>query len=726
MVWWMRMLHGDGRGQRGAALVIVLLFMVVALILITAALAVTGNEIQISGLHRDSVRALELAHGGLAEGIQRIINNHPFLTLDPVPGMVPCADGTEPMGFPSSLAPAPSLRVGVCGALTGQFIEVRAEALVGRAVRRLSQLIRVTARDIPPEIVLLQSAVTSGSAGIPQGEAYASDSIAYSGDSPDRTYAGFYVGQKSGQTINACYGRQQAYVLKAANSGLGDGADFSRELSPGTEAAGSIAVSVAGGVGVFEDSYGYTRLNDPSTDGGSGGGYTYTIEVNVTGGNSGIDIQVTVARVNSSGTVQASHPSFSVAQRANPAGVQTHTLTNVDLGTWASGDRLRVTYRFVNRQTGANSLTIQTGTVNAETYPGWAPNCPYDDTNTPANNWYPGTRLTVFCKTESGACTDATAQDIVAGTGTPDPGAGCPVASSTMASDISPGGGVKAEDPRSSPGAYDFPIYGFDTDDPDGGGPILAQAKTNLHPCGLPYKYVLRNVTQPDGTTVPRFFKTIIYEQWFETYYRFQVNPPKIEKRDGTKDCTQTNTCVVGSPGNGSEPNLAGYPQFGAVPPYPAQMVANIAQNAAVITNPGPHTNTDFGTLPADPTSCPATGGDPRLVRFRSPPPDPINYNVEYTISSGQGFGAMVVDGNLRTVGNFTYRGSIFTRSNPTNPAQGGRMDLGAGTVTIHGGLIAQGPVSVSGNLTIIPTDCIGITVFSDLPLVEFGPLWER
>lgn len=155
------------------------------------------------------------------------------------------------------------------------------------------------------------------------------------------------------------------YVLKAANSDLTGGADFTKEISAGTEAAGSITVSVA--KSATEDSLGFTPANVPSTDGITG---NYTAEVNVTTGSTDIQISVAVARVNSAGT-QQSISSFT-AEQTGSAGVKTFSLSSINLGTWASGDRLKVVYRFRNTNTmSARSVTIETGTTDAEVVSPW-------------------------------------------------------------------------------------------------------------------------------------------------------------------------------------------------------------------------------------------------------------------------------------------------------------------------------------------------------------------
>lgn len=159
------------------------------------------------------------------------------------------------------------------------------------------------------------------------------------------------------------------YILKAANSDLSGGADFTRELSEGTETAGSISPSIA--ASATEDSFGFTPAGIPGASGGSGAQDYNPIEVNVTSGNNNIQISVAVARVNSSGTQQAIS-AFTAEQQAS-AGLKTFSRTGIDLGTWASGDRLKVVYRFRNTHShSSQACTIETGTTSAEVVAPWS------------------------------------------------------------------------------------------------------------------------------------------------------------------------------------------------------------------------------------------------------------------------------------------------------------------------------------------------------------------
>lgn len=152
------------------------------------------------------------------------------------------------------------------------------------------------------------------------------------------------------------------YYLTKTNSDLSGGADFSYKLTTATGSAATLVVAVAGNA--TEDSYGFT---EPGVPGLAGATLTaVTAEINVT--SAGVDFQLSVAvsRLNSSGVSQASS-SFTSEQSGASTGVKSFAISNPSLGTWAAGDRLRVTYRF--RRTsgvGAGSITIGQNTANEE------------------------------------------------------------------------------------------------------------------------------------------------------------------------------------------------------------------------------------------------------------------------------------------------------------------------------------------------------------------------
>ena len=591
-----------GEHERGAALVIVLVFMVITLILITAVMAVTGNEIQIAALHRDGVRALELAHGGIQEALSRILEGHPYLTLAPVPGMDTCRDGVEePKGFTTSLASSlnaqtEDLKVGICGAGTGsQFLEIRADATVGNAVRKLGRIVRITVTNIPPEIVLAGVVGGQGSQET-NGDTYSPETVIYKNSPDGYTYSGWRIGQDSNP-----------------DSGL-------------------------------------RQPNNSSV--------------------------------------------WCYGRTANPTG--------------SPGD-------------------------------GSAENALCDQDTPDDSRWYPGTRLAIS-ESDADSASDVTAirtnNETTCAPAVEAPPAGAVTADDTRA--------FSAQQASGTPGFVN--LYGFDTD-PDlvAVGDLRYQAMTNKHPCGLPYKYIPRTFnidctsSGPNATpgcsggqlTITRYFKTIIFEDWFETYYQIQVNPQSVTERDGTA-CTDV--CLGGALNTQItlEPDIKNNPQFAAIPPFPSTVfLTNICENAnpyvaasGVTTlcgraNPSslksPVTGGDYDL--GDPSgvnddSCPTTGGTPRIAYFKPASGDEVKFS-----SGMEGYGTLFIDGDAEFAGGFTYTGTIVVTGN---------VEFGGGTVTINGGLIVKGKVSMTGNLTLNASDCVGTTVFADLNVVELGALWER
>lgn len=87
-----------------------------------------------------------------------------------------------------------------------------------------------------------------------------------------------------------------------------------------------------------EIDYSYTQSGIPGTDGVTGD-YTVTVVPNTT--DSTLTLYIQLHRINSSGTVQNSS-SLSAGQTL--AATRTYTFSSLNLGTWASGDRLRMDF----------------------------------------------------------------------------------------------------------------------------------------------------------------------------------------------------------------------------------------------------------------------------------------------------------------------------------------------------------------------------------------------
>lgn len=259
-----------------------------------------------------------------------------------------------------------------------------------------------------------------------------------------------------------------------------------------------------------------------------------------------------------------------------------------------------------------------------------------------------------------------------------------------------------------------WPRYGFDRDDPDGGGPLPSQLDPTLFPCGLPYKWepepVLDESGSPAGT---KYFKTLIFEEWFANYWRFDESKIAFIKRDGAA-CADP-ICLA----SGVEPNLAAYPEFGAVPPFPE--VDTVTTNFDCKKSGG-------GTISSLPIACDDPSGVTSDLGCNypqmscSPPQDRA---VAILLDGGnwlinanlKGHGTIIVNGNLVVNGDFEFWGTLVVN---------GTLELGAGNATVHGGLVAQNTLKISGNITVEG----GPTISGSVPV---GPSriigkawWER
>jgi hypothetical protein len=156
------------------------------------------------------------------------------------------------------------------------------------------------------------------------------------------------------------------YVLRAASSDLSAGGIGNKQLLVGTESAGSFSTgSIAAGATV--EAFGFTAPAIPGAGGSSG---SYTVELNVVTGATGLLYSCRVARVNAAGTVQAE--SVVSAEVNGSGGLKTWTVTTPLLGTWVAGDRLRVRYRVRNSGThGSVTAALGTGTVDSQTIAPW-------------------------------------------------------------------------------------------------------------------------------------------------------------------------------------------------------------------------------------------------------------------------------------------------------------------------------------------------------------------
>jgi len=137
--------------------------MTLTFILISSMLAITGNEVVISGIQRDSTRALEHAQAGAQEAVIRIQEGRQYIN-----------------GFSSSLAPNTTVSVfNRFSGVNSAYQEIQVKSIVGRATRRINFLVFQQIITFPPNITFAASVIEQGSAEIICGDAYARTFIQY-------------------------------------------------------------------------------------------------------------------------------------------------------------------------------------------------------------------------------------------------------------------------------------------------------------------------------------------------------------------------------------------------------------------------------------------------------------------------------------------------------------------------------------------------------------------
>jgi hypothetical protein len=158
------------------------------------------------------------------------------------------------------------------------------------------------------------------------------------------------------------------FYLSNLTANLTGGVRYNNRLVDTVATAASITIPVTNST--TEDSYGYTDAGvpDSTTDTPIG---NYSVLVNVTTGTTDIFCQIGLTRVNSSGVAQTN--STFTAEQGMTAGQKTFNLTSVNLGTWTTGDRLRVNYRFRSSRAhgGPSQIIIQVNTSNAAVNTPW-------------------------------------------------------------------------------------------------------------------------------------------------------------------------------------------------------------------------------------------------------------------------------------------------------------------------------------------------------------------
>jgi hypothetical protein len=572
----LRQTHAD---QRGAALLLTMLMMVIMFIVITSMLSVVGNEVVISGLHRDSALAFEYAQSGLEEALRRMQAGHPF----------------QP-GFTGSIG---DVKVAV-NSLGGSLYEVRSQAVAGRAQRRVTQLVELQTVAFPGDVIFGQ-AINQDSVGasdIVTGDVYArtfikfkegdttvSDRLTYAGwrisrcEDPEKAPVGAcaYPGDAPSK-ITPCYTHAQCTALGLAN------------WYPGTRRAEYQATPLGAEIAA-------KKTMCPDGGGGSLPGDT------VPAGAVAADGATTFTASSSDDLFTATvHHSF-----ANDTRVLLEPLVGNNLPGGASAG---VTYYVVN----ASGTTFK------------------------------------LSATPGGAAINLTSS----GSGT----------------------ALRALEGQ--------PLYGFDRDDRDWqGNPITpAQAVTGQLPCGLPYKWVAESYgweKSDPPPTVTRWFKTIVFDQWFANYWTVDTEgrPVKNDK-------------------------LKSHLEFGAIPGFPPIDTSIFDEKRTGGGQLNEDSGLDWGCKYAEMWNNGYPPGD-------YPPEWCVGYAQDHPIrlvlSGGnweingnvKGHGLMLVTEavNFNIVSNFRYWGTIIVDG--TQPVM-----LGSGNVTIHGGgLITRQKVTIGANTVI-------------------------
>lgn len=198
--------------ERGAALIMILLFTALMFILVTTMLTTGGNEIVISGLHRDGVRALDHAEAGLRDAISRMQGGRTWkLATLPAANRCDQRDGTD--GFRSSLDDNTCVAViEQSGGASASYLEVRSESRVGIARRRISALVLAAEQLLPPDIFFGFALSTTGTADITGGDVYSRTFVKFKDlptDANTLTYAGWKISKNPGgeppESVPACY-----------------------------------------------------------------------------------------------------------------------------------------------------------------------------------------------------------------------------------------------------------------------------------------------------------------------------------------------------------------------------------------------------------------------------------------------------------------------------------------------------------------------------------------
>ena len=105
-------------------------------------------------------------------------------------------------------------------------------------------------------------------------------------------------------------------------------------------------------------------VGDPGADGEVG---DYVAQIQITSGNTGVDLSSYLERYSSDGNLQASSPESDLVDAG--AGLHTFHFNNLDLGPWSEGDRLAVRFVWWHDADVIFSVTYQLETVEAVVAP---------------------------------------------------------------------------------------------------------------------------------------------------------------------------------------------------------------------------------------------------------------------------------------------------------------------------------------------------------------------
>ncbi len=684
--------------ERGAALVTVLLFVVLVFILITAMLSVTGNEVVIAGLQRDGVRATELAQAGIQEAVTRVMAGRPYMV------------------FTSALAPAcpaspQCVTIRVVNQYNGDgaaYLEIQADATVGRSTRRLSALVLSQAISYPPDITFAASVTETGSAAITCGDAYARTFLQYKdyptnsacpSKPPPVTNAGYRVSAVAPNLVNPCYkarpwmqGSGTGCALENANATANKSSDNNQHVQswyPGIRLGASASSSVGLDILGFRANAVPANSCLPTNP-----AYNATLP-----GGAILQNELPGGGVNMYGYDTDTPPLLTAPlgqPTAAPAG-----------GSGA----LNGTYTFV----------VTYWTASGESY-GSLASAPITVTNRNIN-------LSTIPLGPGGTV----ARGIYAFKSAGQPGATLST-SSRLA-------GVIPNNTAGVTFTIDIDLLPNVT-----GGPTLptwttplptssvSQLDPDSFPCGLPYKWVPMDypvLVQEDGTTpLPggdvagrRWFKTIVFEQWLQNYWWFDESQLTFTKRgngQGTQACVD-NICVKAvatDPSPTVQPDLIQYPQFGAVPPFPdfstftSNYDCKISGGGVLNTLPVPCTKPDGSASTTD-LGCqnpPMTGctTNSKVIELDG------NWTINGTIG---GHGTLIVNGDLVVNGTFNYWGTIVVN---------GTLQAGTGNVNVYGGLVAHDTLKLIGNITVQGGTTVGGTPPSGAANVIGKAWWQR